>query len=83
MQPYPGFDLKVETKISAMGSKGITSKSSSFIQYPKFENDDKKMNELFHIRVTMKHVKVDTLFHIWYEVNLISKYIVKKLGVKH
>ena len=46
-----------------MGRKGMTSFSSSpSIQSPKFENDEKKFNELFHIRFVAIHTKVDTLF---------------------
>ena len=45
-------------------------------------SNDKKRNELFHIRVVSKHTKVDTLFDPGYQVNLISEKIVKKLGLK-
>ena len=46
-----------------MGIKGIRSfSSSSSIQSPKFENDDKKVNELFQIRFIAIHTKVDTLY---------------------
>ena len=49
--------------MTPMGRKGIMSfSSSSSIQSPKFENDDKKVNELFHIRFVVIHRKVDTLF---------------------
>ena len=49
--------------MTPMGRKGITSfSSSSSIQSPKFENDEKKVNELFHIRLIVIHTKVDTLF---------------------
>ena len=49
--------------MTPMGRKGITSfSSSSSIQSPKFENDEKKVNELFHIRFIAIHTKVDTLY---------------------
>ena len=49
--------------MTPMGRKGITSFSStSSIQSPKFENTQKKINELFHIRLIAIHTKVDTLF---------------------
>jgi len=62
-----------------MGIKGISIASSIFIvQSSKFENDDKKQNEFFHVRVIVKHTKVDTLFDNGSQVNMISKSIVKK-----
>ena len=49
--------------MTPMGRKGITSfSSSSSIQSPKFENDEKKVNEIFPIRLIVVHIKVDTLF---------------------
>ena len=66
-----------------MGRKGIMSfSSSSSIQSPKFENDDKKINEFFHIRAIMKHTKVYTLFNNGSQVNFIFESIVNKLGLK-
>ena len=38
--------------------------------------------ELFHIRVIMKHTKVETLFDLVSQANLISKSLVKKLGLE-
>jgi len=37
---------------------------------------------LFHLRVVSKHTKIDTLFDLGSQVNLISETIVKKLGLK-
>ena len=49
--------------MTPMGRKGIMSfSSSSSIQSPKFENDEKKVNELFHIRFITIYTKVDTLY---------------------
>jgi hypothetical protein len=43
--------------------------------------DERKMNELFHIRVVSKHTKIDTLFDPGSQVNLISEALVKKMGL--
>ena len=49
--------------MTPMGRKGMTSFSSSpSIQSLKFENDEKKVNELFHIRLIAIHTNLDTLF---------------------
>ena len=65
-----------------MEHKGITSSSSSSFEYHKFENDDKKRNEIFHIRIIVKHTNVDTFSDSGSQVNLISEFIVKKLALK-
>ena len=46
------------------------------------ESYERKINELFHIRVISKHTKIDTLFDSGSQVNLISETIVKKLGLE-
>jgi hypothetical protein len=67
-----GSDLGDETMITAMDVNGISfSSSSSIVQSSKFENDDNKINEFFHVRVIVKHAKVDTLFDNGSEVNCI------------
>ena len=43
----------------------------------------KEKNELFHIRVIVKHTKVDILFDSSSQVNLILKSIVKKFVLKN
>jgi hypothetical protein len=45
------------------------------------ENFDCRSN-LFHIRVIMRHTKVDTLVDSGSQSNLISEELVKKLGLK-
>jgi hypothetical protein len=40
------------------------------------------MNELFHIRVVSKHTKIDTLFDLDSQVNLISESLVKNMGLE-
>jgi hypothetical protein len=58
--------------ITAMGVNGISfSSSSSIVQSSKFENDDNKRNEFFHVRVIVKHAKVDALFDNGSQVNWI------------
>jgi hypothetical protein len=80
-----GSDSRDESKIMAIGSKYIsTINSNSSVQSAKMESDidQKKRSELFHVRVIVKHTKVDTLFDSGSQVNLISEAIVKKLGLK-
>jgi hypothetical protein len=80
-----GSDSGDESKIMEIGSKGIsTTKSNSSVQSAKLESvlDQKKRSELFHVRVIVKHTKIDTLFDSGSQVNLISEAIVKKLGLK-
>jgi hypothetical protein len=43
--------------------------------------NERKRNELFHIRVVSKHTKIDALFDLGSQVNLISKALVKKMGL--
>jgi hypothetical protein len=80
-----GSDSGDESKIMGIGSKDIsTINSNSSVQYSKMESDidQKKRSELFHVRVIIKHTKLDTLFDNGSQVNLISEAIVKKLGLK-
>jgi hypothetical protein len=44
--------------------------------------DERKRNELFHIRVVSKHAKIDTLFAPGSQVNLISEALFKKMGLE-
>ena len=44
--------------------------------------DERKISELFHIRVITKHTKIDTLFYSGSQANLISEEIVKKLQLE-
>jgi hypothetical protein len=45
------------------------------------DTNQKKRSEFFHVRIIVKHTKVDTLSHSGSQVNLISEAIVKKLGL--
>jgi hypothetical protein len=76
------FDSGDEMKIVVVGVQGkISSHASSSSTIPSPENE-KNRSELFDIRVVSKHTKVDTLFDLSSQVNLISKLIVKKLGLE-
>lgn len=68
-----GISLFVDTNFS--NASASSSKESS----P--PNIDKHRNELFHIWVVTKHTKIDTLFDIGSQVNLISKEVAKKLNM--
>lgn len=65
-------------KTSDTGSSSNTSIPSSNRSHL---NEDKWV-ELFHIRITFKHTKIDTLFDSGSQENLISKDLVKKLGLE-
>lgn len=83
-----GSDSDDETKITTMGLKGKAPISSvSFdicASKPKVNEvfDDKKRNELFHIRVNAKNVKLDALIDSGSQVNLNFESFVKNLGLK-
>jgi hypothetical protein len=68
-----------------IGRKGISIiNSNSLVQSTKLEivTDQEKISKLFHVKVIVKHTKADNLFDSGYQVKLISKEIVKKLGLK-
>jgi hypothetical protein len=74
-----------ETKIIAMGYQGngsIASTSSSSNNNLNVNRQEKERIELFHIRVVSKHTKIDTLFDIGSQANLISEDTVKKLKLE-
>ena len=79
-----GSDSGDETNIVVMGRKGISNSISKYsIQSSNLESDNSewKWSEIFHVRVIVKHTKIDTLFDSGSQVNLFSKEIVKKLGL--
>ena len=84
MQKDLGSDLGDETTITATGIKGKNSQASTSISlhFVDNENDERKINELFQIRVISKNNKIDTLFDSASQVNLIVESIVKKLGIE-
>jgi hypothetical protein len=78
-----GFDSGDETKITAMGYQGNGSNSStSSSSNINVTQQEKERIELFHIRVVSKHTKIDTLFDIGSQANLISEETVKKLKLE-
>ena len=68
-----GSDSGDETTITTTGIKGKYSKASTSTSSHSVDNDndERKINELFHIRVISQHTKIDTLFHSGSQVNLI------------
>jgi hypothetical protein len=79
-----GSDSEDETRITTMGLQGknyvgSTSSSNSAIDETQHE---KERIDLFHIRVISKHTKIDTLFDIGSQANLISEDIFKKLDLE-
>lgn len=61
--------------IASNESTGSSNESSESL-------NDKKRNEIFHIRVVIRHNKVDTPFDNGSQVNLIYEEIVKKLNLE-
>eukprot|EP00253_Pinus_taeda_P008789 PITA_08789 len=78
-----GSDLGDEKTVTATGIKGKNSEASISNSTQSIDNEDneRKIHELFRIRVISKHQKIDTLFDSGSQVNLISETIVKKLGL--
>ena len=81
-----GLDSGDERRITVMvmtgkafdtGSSLKTIASSSNINP---SHEDKRV-EFFNINITSKHIKIDTMFDSGSQVNLISKYLVKSLGL--
>ena len=77
-----------ESNVSFVGvqgkDKGMSlshhANTSASVQYSSSQ-DDKKQGEIFHVRVIMKHTKVDFLFDSGLQLNLVSKEVVNKLGL--
>jgi hypothetical protein len=65
-----GSDSGDESKISLVGMTG------------KFGEENDCRSKLFHIRVIMRHTKIDTLIDCGSQSNLISEELVKQLGLK-
>ncbi len=71
-----------------MGARGTLSISDSFdsIASTSYLNElvsrERKIIELFHIRVVIKNTKVETLFDSGSQENLISESLVKRLGLE-
>jgi hypothetical protein len=71
-----------EEKIAVVGVQGKDFLHASSNSNNESHDDDRKRSELFHIRVVSKHTKIDTLFDLSSQVNLISKALVKKMGLE-
>jgi hypothetical protein len=71
-----------EGKITVVGVQGKYSLHASSNSNNESHDDERKRNELFHIRVVSKHTKIDTLFDSGSQVNLISEALVKKMGLE-
>jgi hypothetical protein len=82
MQQDLGSDLGDEGKIIAVGVQGKDSLHASSSSNNESHVDERKRNELFHIRVVSKHTKIDTLFDPGSQVNLTSEALVKKMGLE-
>ena len=78
-----GLESGDETTVTATGIKGknYEASTSNYAESIDNENNEKKRHELFRIRFISKHQKIDTLLDSGSQVNLISKTIVKKLGL--
>jgi hypothetical protein len=68
-----GSDLGDRRNITTVGVHGKYSLHASSNSNNESHYDEQKMNELFHIRVVSKHTKIDTLFDLGSQVNLISE----------
>jgi hypothetical protein len=82
IQQELGFDSGDEGKITAVGVQGKDSLHASSSSNDESHVDERKRNELFHIRFVSKHTKVDTLFDPSSQVKLISEALVKKMGLE-
>jgi hypothetical protein len=80
-----GYGSGDETKITSMGFQGkgsIASTSSSGSSSFNETQHEKERIKIFHIRVISKHTKIDTLFDIVSQANLISEDTLKKLKLE-
>jgi hypothetical protein len=77
-----GSDSGDEENITAVGVQGKDSIHASSNSNNESHDDERKMNELFHIRVVSKHTKINTLFDLGSQVNLISEALFKKMGLE-
>jgi hypothetical protein len=77
-----GLDSGEEGKITTVRVQGKYSLHASSNSNNESHDDERKRNELFHIRVVSKHRKIDTLFDLGSQVNLIFEALVKKTGLE-
>jgi hypothetical protein len=77
-----GFDSGDERNITMVGVQGKDSLHASSNSNNESHDDEIKRNELFHIRFISKHTKIDTLFDLGSQVNLIFEALVKNMGLE-
>jgi hypothetical protein len=65
-----------------VGVQGKDSLHASSNSNNESHDDEQKRNELFHIIVVYKQTKIDTLFDLGSQVNLISEELVKNMGIE-
>jgi hypothetical protein len=71
-----------EGKITMTRVQGKDSLHSSSSSNDESHDDERKRNELFHIRVVSKHTKIDTLFDLGSHVNFIYEELLKNMGLE-
>jgi hypothetical protein len=77
-----GSDSGDKGKITVVGVQGKDSLHASSNSNNESHDDERKRNEIFHIRVVSKHTNIDTLFDPGSQVNLISEEHAKKMGLE-
>jgi hypothetical protein len=82
MQQDRGSDSRDEGKITIVGIQGKDSLHASSSSNDESHVDERKRDELFHIRFVSKHTKIDTLFDLGSQVNLIYEALVKRMGLE-
>jgi predicted secreted protein len=83
MQQDLGSDSGYKEKIIVVGVQGKYSLHASSIYTNESHDVERKRNELFHIRVVSKHTKIDTLFDLGSQNNLIFEALVKNMSLIH
>jgi hypothetical protein len=81
-QQYIGSDSGDEENIIVVEVQGKDSLHASSNSNNESHDDERKRNELFNIRVVSKHTKIDTLFDLGSQVNLISESLFKNMGLE-
>jgi hypothetical protein len=77
-----GSNSTDEGNITAVEVQGKYSLHASSNSNNESHDDERNRNELFHIRVVSKHTKINTLFDLGSQVNLIYEALVKKMGLE-
>jgi len=77
-----GSDSGDERNITTVGVQGKYFIHASSSCNDESHVDEWKRNELFHIRVVSKNIKIDTLFDPGSQVNFISEALFNKMGLE-